>query len=149
MKAAMLAAAALCVAAGAALVGALPEAEARQSRSLTLDNRQEYLPALPSYQSAPAPTGCALTRDRASLNVMVAPRGASYWTLSVRGDGVMIDQDGGLASNAARMERVSRVFVLNDQPFGPRSPLEAALRVYDAEGRQICADVRTIWSGRT
>lgn len=107
----------------------------------------------PSDRFVPAGAGqCDVRVEGGALIALAAPRGAAHWSLSVRAPGLQSDQGGDLHGGSPRLERLSRIVIIDTQPEPGRlharidpedvlkRPLRAHLTVTGAHGRTVCAD---------
>lgn len=95
---------------------------------------------------------CALRIEGGALVALAAPWNARDWSLSVRAPGLTADQGGDFYGDERRMERLSRIYLVDTTPatFRPgarvnpndvlRRPLRAELTVTGHDGRTVCTD---------
>lgn len=94
---------------------------------------------------------CALRAQGGAVVAYAAPWNAEAWSLSVRAPGLSADQGGDLYGDERRMQRVSRLYVLDQSPAasvsrrsagdgGIQRPLRAELVLTGEDGRVVCTD---------
>lgn len=101
----------------------------------------------------PAGSGtCALRVEGRALIALAAPWNARDWSLSVRAPELSVDQGGDLYGDSRRMERLSRIYMVDtipqpgrvnaqiDQESVLKRPLRADLTVTGHDGRVVCTD---------
>ena len=113
--------------------------------------------APPTLVHTNAEAACALRVQGGAVTAFGAPWNADSWSLSVRAPGLVVDQGGGFIGEDRRMERLSRIYAIDqDKPLNRWSrgndiikrPLRAELVLHDETGRIVCEDQLHLRPGR-
>ncbi|MEQ8406273.1 MAG: hypothetical protein RKE49_14350 [Oceanicaulis sp.] len=113
--------------------------------------------APPTLVEVHGEAACALRVQGGAVDAFGAPWNADSWSLSVRAPGLTVDQGGGFVGDERRMERLSRIYAIDqDKPLNRWSrgtdiikrPLRAELVLHDETGRVVCEDQLHLRPGR-
>ncbi|MGJ3230557.1 MAG: hypothetical protein ACFE0P_02030 [Oceanicaulis sp.] len=92
---------------------------------------------------------CALRLNGGAVTALGAAYEADSWSLSVRAPGLVVEQGGDLPGDDLRMERLSRIYAVDQSLQMNRwtrandlvkRPLLAELTLSDSRGRTVCRD---------